>query len=405
MRKKYLVALTLCLTISVISTIVVFRNHNTKQNIPQQKNINVSKDKAENNKTSAVQQNSTPTSSNASIETKANSNSLIPTISSINYKNQNTMGNIQANIANGGYMASQDNWIYYSTSFTMNKNGIYKAMPDGITGLQKISNNSANSLNVVGSWVYYVQNRGEGIWKVQTNGKNEQLIVNGLARNLIVVGDYMYFINIDNTNKSAIYKMKTDGSEEMKITDALFFTLSDDAKWLYFIKNAEESATNPSLYKIKNDGSDMTKLGDNIISTLIFDENNLYFLQLKSNTVTNTASEEFKNSVLVRINSLNKREVLANAFNCPYIHNGNMYFCLSNNQNLTKGFLYKTATSKISNLDKNKIKLNNKIIDNLNNIYFLNNKIYAISSSPENSFSLYCIDEAEKNETFTTIFK
>src|SRR5512136_1691522 len=61
----------------------------------------------------------------------------------------NTVGNIPANIVNGGLAAQQGGWIYYEN------NGIYKVRADGLIKTKVCADNSLN-LNVAGDWIYYI---------------------------------------------------------------------------------------------------------------------------------------------------------------------------------------------------------------------------------------------------------
>lgn len=87
----------------------------------------------------------------------------------------NTIGNTQANIQNGGYVASQGKWMYYvytnSKWGTEDENYIYKEPLDG--GNRELiftSRSAISSLNVVGDYIYFCADGT--IRRIRCDGEN-----------------------------------------------------------------------------------------------------------------------------------------------------------------------------------------------------------------------------------------
>lgn len=93
-------------------------------------------------------------------------------------------------------------------------------------------------------------------------GNTEGNIVNGGIS--VQQGDWIYYCQYDNTanypgapDNSAIYKMKSDGSNVTKLITTKAFNLNIKDDWIYYINMSESK-----MYKIKTDGSSNQKLSD-----------------------------------------------------------------------------------------------------------------------------------------------
>jgi len=132
-------------------------------------------------------------------------------------------GNTLGNITNGGVVAFQEGWVYYC-------NG----------------------------------NDDVSIYKMRINGSEKTKLNSDRSMFLNVQGDWVYYSNIEETEKSSIYKVKTDGTKRTKLTNdsASFINVVDE--WIYY-SNASD---NRRIYKIKTDGTEKTLIGDKFSSYL-----------------------------------------------------------------------------------------------------------------------------------------
>ncbi len=121
-------------------------------------------------------------------------------------------------------------YIYYSLSYPHNSSpkGIYKVRKDGTGVPIHLSGKKADYMTVVGDWIYFTQEPAEGggytgsghILKMRIDGTQEMYIESdsdGYGRALNIVGDYIYYIN--DTHGSSIYRMKTDGSQDRRLSE------------------------------------------------------------------------------------------------------------------------------------------------------------------------------------------
>ena len=197
------------------------------------------------------------------------------------YPPVNTRGNSNANISNSGLVARQGDWLYYID--VAPRGNLYKMRYDK-TGNTLLYEGAVNSINVVGDWVYF-QNYNvisisgsivtveSNLYKVKTDGSEltDMKCKIQINSGLLVVGDWMYFTsNADDPNIMKIYKMRTDGTEKIKLSDERCSIFQVEGDWIYYSANA-------MIFKMKTDGSENTKLLDNESNQFIVDGSFIYY--------------------------------------------------------------------------------------------------------------------------------
>ena len=153
-------------------------------------------------------------------------------------------------------------WIYFNDR----NDGfhIYKVKVDG-SEKQMVSEDKANSLNLVGDWIYYCI-REEGIYRIKTDGANRGKVTDDWSYDISVVGDWMYYANEVGgepfptpdgyESQAGIYKIKTDGSERQRVNKDGSYPMQVAGDWVYYI-GAEYN-----IYKMKTDGSEKQQVNE-----------------------------------------------------------------------------------------------------------------------------------------------
>ncbi len=163
----------------------------------------------------------------------------------------NMAGNTVGNTVNGGLVAKQGDWIYYSN---LQDNGyLYKKSSDG-NNKTRLNSDDSWFLNVAGDWIYY-SNRSDGgkIYRISLDGGSRMKINNDESWSVKVVDGWIYYLNYNSGKR--LYKIKTDGSEQKRINDHESWSLNVVGEWLYY-RNGRDN----SLDKIRNDGSGHTQI-------------------------------------------------------------------------------------------------------------------------------------------------
>jgi hypothetical protein len=137
-------------------------------------------------------------------------------------------GNTAGNLNNGGLFCENDGKVYFANAYD---NGcLYSMNPDG-SDMKKLVSGNVSSINAAGNYLYYFMDtansgagfgyviRSYGIYRIQTNGKNSTCLVRDASVTMQLVGDYLYYQRYNNTDYTKFYKVKTDKSENVLVSD------------------------------------------------------------------------------------------------------------------------------------------------------------------------------------------
>ncbi len=174
---------------------------------------------------------------------------------------------IKLNDSSSMYINVLDDWIYY-TNLDDGKR-IYKMKTDG-TDVIKLNDARSHSVCVKGGYIYYVQNEdpnelySEGhdlfgdIYRMRIDGSERIKLIADVYRSLVMEGDMLYFCN-----KNGIFKMDTDGKDLTSITDADAFQIVVRNDWVYFVTDihgAGDYVGGDTIARAKIDGSYVEEL-------------------------------------------------------------------------------------------------------------------------------------------------
>lgn len=200
---------------------------------------------------------------------KVSSNSKVTLFVSLGEESfdPNEMGTTSGNAKNGGYFAKKDNWLFYSQYNEQSKKyELYKVRPNG-TGKQSIyaSDNTylLAQLNVVGNWVYFSKTKYidydygiyQGLYRVRKDGTGYQKLTTDKVSNVIVVGEWIYYIN--ETDNSTLYRIRVNGTEREKLNAK---SINNFAYWDGYIYYTTSRRDNNHVYRIKCNGTENESL-------------------------------------------------------------------------------------------------------------------------------------------------
>ncbi|MDP4181474.1 MAG: DUF5050 domain-containing protein, partial [Bacillota bacterium] len=130
--------------------------------------------------------------------------------------------------------------------------------------------NAKESKNVIiADNAYYFIDPDGGIRKMQTDGSNDIKISDDKAIEIVLLGDYIYYIN-DSDGRS-IYRIKTDGSEKSKLNDTKAWEIDGGGGSIYYIGNYKVNKLGPN-------GENQGQLTyDDVVSWIYVNDTNLYY--------------------------------------------------------------------------------------------------------------------------------
>jgi len=201
-----------------------------------------------------------------------------------------TVGNTSGNLANGGAVVESGGYIYQSHDNAR----LVKAHADGTA--TEITGDNPRNINVIGDWIYYQNIEDHTIYKIKTNGtERQQISQDKNYHGLVAAGEWLYYSN--GSDDSKLYKMKTDGSGSKKLSNYGAFDIYVAGEWIYY-NNLQ------GIYKVKTDGTGNTKLcGDggntmNVIADWIYyvnrDDSKIYKIKTDGTGRTKLSDNKYE---------------------------------------------------------------------------------------------------------------
>lgn len=162
-------------------------------------------------------------------------------------------------------------WIYYINSSLGSKP--YKIRLDG-KGESKIGDFPIKSMIVDDGWIYFQKSSTNNLCKMRTNGSdlNQLSYGHGSDMHINKAGGWLYFVS--DGYRPGIYKIGTDGNNEELIIGGSIDSLNYSDGWFYY------NSTIENLYKVKDDLSIRKTIGCGIKGDFQVISNWVYYTEL-----------------------------------------------------------------------------------------------------------------------------
>ncbi|MCX8160373.1 MAG: DUF5050 domain-containing protein [Candidatus Saccharicenans sp.] len=167
-------------------------------------------------------------------------------------------GNTFSNLANEGYLAVQNDWLYYANP--SNNMVLFKMKLDG-SGKQRLGTVPCSFINVIGNKIFYLGN-----WKVNQvdiyGEGSEVLTPNVPAQDVLATWDKVYFLSPNPAGLYTIYRSNFDGTDRNIIDgswtsyiDSFFgngawFVISSNMKNLIHLKRIQSNGQWSGSYNL-----------------------------------------------------------------------------------------------------------------------------------------------------------
>ncbi len=264
--------------------------------------------------------------------------------SSISVENPNSIGNNTNNIIQGINISIQDDYVYYSSL-----DGLFKTKI-GSNKKTKLDSGNIINVNVLGKWIYYVKTKSKRtnsgiinyhyLYKMMINGKQKKLIIKD-ALNVNVIGNKIFYINgyavtgVDNTNnnKRSLIVSDLNGNNKQTIIEKEVEDMVVNGNYIYYISNSKMFVYDMTKKKTEH-------LSDEVRWPYILNGENVIFYDKKLEQIKelNFNTKEIE----VIVNNVKNLQSL-------YINNGILYYT-NNRDNL---FAYDFDESQNYEISKN----------------------------------------------------
>lgn len=173
-----------------------------------------------------------------------------------------TKGNTQANLQNGGHLAYDGTWYYY----TSNDGGkMYRMKGDG-SQKTKLTDVGTAAISIYNDYVYFYNTDDYSMMRMKPDGSELTTIYDDGSESLRIVGDRIYFGDV------GISSVNLDGGDFREENSIKGYNYTFDGTYIYY----SESGSN-YLMRAKMDGSDATCILDHSCLSLTIAGNRLFF--------------------------------------------------------------------------------------------------------------------------------
>lgn len=209
----------------------------------------------------------------------------------------NTVGNNTNNISRGLNISIQDDWIYYSF-----EPGLYKAKIDGTQITKLADSDYITSLNVVGEWIYYVEQTDihrhndeydghiyyRNLYKIKINGSSKTLVLKN-AYKVNIRNNKLFYIT-----GHGVMGREPESSKEKNIHALVTSNLDGSEKEVIVPSGVEGVVMNDDIIYYNRDGKlfihDMKNttdefLLDNISTSLLLYNNDVVFFNRETKSI------------------------------------------------------------------------------------------------------------------------
>lgn len=202
-------------------------------------------------------------------------NGIIPDnlIDKVIYPNNNEMLNLPKDVLT----VRQGDWIYYSAS-SKESATLSKCKIDGTSKMQ-LSDKYASNITVLGDWIYFTDlkdSQSNNLYRIKIDGTDETQLSNRNCRWFKVVNNKIYSSSLHSFNT-----MDMDGSNKINIpVNGMIIDPDIVGDYFYYIEQSDSETPKLKIYKLKTDGSSKTQIsseGSHGIDALKVYDNWLYF--------------------------------------------------------------------------------------------------------------------------------
>lgn len=114
------------------------------------------------------------------------------------------------------------------------------------------------------------------IYRIKSDGSEKVKLTDDMAYKIKVVGNWIYYMKIDYlereegmVQRGTLYKVKTDGTEKQKVLTKTITNFSVDEEWIYYGEH--------EVFRVKHDGTDLEKIIEGKSFSYDVDEEWIYY--------------------------------------------------------------------------------------------------------------------------------
>ena len=197
-------------------------------------------------------------------------------------------GNTAGNLNQHGLYCESDGRVYFANAY--DNYALYSMNPDE-TEFTRLGNGSVSSINAAGDYLYYFMDtskagegfgyvlRTYGVFRTKKNGNNTVCLVRDGAVTMQLCGNYLYYQRYNNKDFTKFYKLKTDKSENLLISDDIINPASCDNGIIYY--NGQDKDHYLYAWDTRTDTSSVIYEGD--LWFPVYKDGYVYYMDVGNN--------------------------------------------------------------------------------------------------------------------------
>jgi hypothetical protein len=198
-------------------------------------------------------------------------------------------GNTGGNLYNRGLFCEAEGKVYFANSYD---GGSLYSMNSDETEIKKLNSSGVYAINAGGNYLYYcLDNSGSGgtglgyirpslgLQRSKTDGSSSARLKNDFVTTALLCGNHLYYLNYNNEELAAVYKIKTDGSEDQRLMDGITILSSYASGTLYFAGTQSDH----NLYGLDTATDSIFTVMEGNIYQPVFHNDFIYYLDLGQN--------------------------------------------------------------------------------------------------------------------------
>lgn len=204
------------------------------------------------------------------------------------YNEEYVLGNSSGNLFNGGLFCEYENRIYFSNP---KDEGRLYVMDADLSNYEKLSSDTATSINVAGKYVIYGRHNDQqkhtnenvfatsktGLYRIDQNGNNLKTLFDSAVNVVNLCGNTVYFQRNINSG-FGISMIDIDKSNDADLTEEPIFPYAIDKNYLYYVG----VSNNHNMYRMNLSSGQKETIYKGNIAYLTLADGYLYYLDLEN---------------------------------------------------------------------------------------------------------------------------
>ena len=222
------------------------------------------------------------------------------------YNEDDVIGNSSGNLFNGGLFCEYENRIYFSNP---EDEGRLYVMDADLSNYEKLSSDTAGSINVAGKYVIYGRHNDKqkqsnenvfsssktGLYRIDQNGRNLKTLFDGAVNVVNLYGNTVYFQH-NITSGFGTSMIDIDKSNSADLTEEPIFPYAIDNGSLYYVGVSEDH----NIHRMDLSSGQKETIYEGNTAYVTFVNGYLYYLDLKnSHALTRMKADGSDKEVLV----------------------------------------------------------------------------------------------------------